>query len=41
MPQGTGPTRDGSAFEDFDRDKAGERGYGFVRLAVEHLLGAR
>ncbi len=29
---------------DFDPDKAGERGYGFVRLnqlAVEHLLGAR
>ncbi|WP_232660741.1 xylose isomerase [Pseudonocardia sp. TRM90224] len=35
---------DRSAFEDFDADKAGERGYGFVRLnqlAVEHLLGAR
>jgi xylose isomerase len=35
---------DRSAFEDFDPDKAGERGYGFVRLsqlAVEHLLGAR
>jgi xylose isomerase len=35
---------DSSAFEDFDPDKAGERGYGFVRLnqlALEHLLGAR
>ena len=35
---------DRSAFEDFDADKTGERGYGFVRLnqlAVEHLLGAR
>jgi xylose isomerase len=35
---------DRSAFEDFDADAAGERGYGFVRLsqlAVEHLLGAR
>ena len=35
---------DRSAFEDFDADVAGERGYGFVRLnqlAVEHLLGAR
>ncbi len=35
---------DRSAFEDYDADKAGERGYGFVRLnqlAVEHLLGAR
>ncbi len=35
---------DRSAFEDFDPDKAGERGYGFVRLsqlALEHLLGAR
>jgi xylose isomerase len=35
---------DRSAFEDFDADKAGERGYGFVRLnqlAIEHLLGAR
>jgi xylose isomerase len=35
---------DRGAFEDFDPDKAGERGYGFVRLsqlAVEHLLGAR
>jgi xylose isomerase len=35
---------DRSAFEDFDADKAGERGYGFVRLAqlaVEHLMGAR
>jgi xylose isomerase len=35
---------DRSAFEDYDADKAAERGYGFVRLsqlAVEHLLGAR
>jgi xylose isomerase len=35
---------DRSAFEDFDPDKAAERGYGFVRLSqlgVEHLLGAR
>jgi xylose isomerase len=35
---------DRSAFEDFDADKAGERGYGFVRLAqlaVEHVMGAR
>jgi xylose isomerase len=35
---------DRSAFEDYDPDKAGERGYGFVRLnqlALEHLLGAR
>jgi xylose isomerase len=35
---------DRSAFEDYDADKAGERGYGFVRLsqlAVEHLTGAR
>ena len=35
---------DRSAFEDFDVDKAGERGYGFGRLgqlAVEHLMGAR
>jgi xylose isomerase len=35
---------DRSAFEDFDPDKAGERGYGFVRLsqlAIDHLLGAR
>jgi xylose isomerase len=35
---------DRSAFEDFDADKAGERGYGFVRLAqltLEHALGAR
>ncbi len=35
---------DRSAFEDYDADKAGERGYGYVRLnqlAVEHLLGAR
>ena len=35
---------DRSAFEDFDPDKAGERGYGFIRLnqlALEHLMGAR
>jgi len=35
---------DRSAFEDFDADTRGVRGYGFVRLtqlALEHLLGAR
>jgi xylose isomerase len=35
---------DRSAFEDYDAVKAGERGYGYVRLnqlAVEHLLGAQ
>lgn len=35
---------DRSAFEDFDADTAGARGYGFVRLnqlAIEHLMGAR
>ncbi|MGX7828631.1 xylose isomerase [Actinokineospora sp. 24-640] len=35
---------DRAAFEDFDIDKAAERGYGFValaQLAAEHLLGAR
>jgi xylose isomerase len=35
---------DRSAYEDFDADAAGKRGYGFVhldQLAVEHLLGAR
>ena len=35
---------DRSAFEDYDADKAAERGYGFVRLAqlaLEHLMGAR
>jgi xylose isomerase len=35
---------DTSAFEDFDADKAGVGGYGFVRLnqlALEHLTGAR
>ncbi|EWC61384.1 Xylose isomerase [Actinokineospora spheciospongiae] len=35
---------DRSAFEDFDADEAGERGYGFValaQLAMEHLMGAR
>ncbi|MHB1717383.1 MAG: xylose isomerase [Acidimicrobiales bacterium] len=35
---------DRSTFEDFEPDKIGERGYGFVslhQLAIEHLLGAR
>jgi len=35
---------DRSAFEDFDAEAAGARGYGFVQLdqlAVEHVLGAR
>jgi xylose isomerase len=35
---------DRSSFEDFDPDKAAERGYGFValtQLALEHLMGAR
>jgi xylose isomerase len=35
---------DRSAYEDFDPEAAGERGYGFValnQLAVEHLMGAR
>jgi xylose isomerase len=35
---------DASAFEDFDADAVGARGYGFVRLnqlALEHLMGAR
>jgi xylose isomerase len=35
---------DRSAWEDYDPNIAGERGYGFVRLhqlALEHLLGAR
>jgi xylose isomerase len=35
---------DRSAFEDFDADGTGARGYGFVQLdqlAVEHVLGAR
>jgi xylose isomerase len=35
---------DPTAFESYDADKAGERGYGHVRLgqlAVEHLMGAR
>jgi xylose isomerase len=41
---------DGESYQDlinddsFDPDKAGERGYGFVRLnqlALEHLAGAR
>lgn len=36
--------RDRTAYEDFDADAAGARGYGFVRLqqlALEHLVGAR
>ena len=35
---------DRGAYEEFDADRAGERGYGFVRLnqlALEHLVGAR
>jgi len=35
---------DRSAYEDFDSEKAGAKGYGIVRLnqlALEHLLGAR
>jgi xylose isomerase len=35
---------DRSAFEDFDPDAVGERGYGYVhlnQLAIEHLMGAR
>ena len=35
---------DRSAFEDFDAERAGARGYGFVRLnqlAIEHILRAR
>jgi xylose isomerase len=35
---------DRSAFEDFDPDAAGARGYGYAhldQLAVEHALGAR
>jgi len=35
---------DRSTYEDYDADKAGERGYGYVRLnqlAIEHLMGAR
>ena len=35
---------DPSAFEDYDPEVAGQRGYGFVRLhqlGLEHLLGAR
>ena len=35
---------DRSAFEDFNPDIAGARGYGFAhldQLAVEHVLGAR
>jgi xylose isomerase len=35
---------DRRAFEDFDADKVGERGYGYARLeqlTVEHVLGAR
>ena len=35
---------DRSAFEDFDPEVPGARGYGFVtlnQLAIEHLMGAR
>jgi len=35
---------DTSAFDDFDADRVGAAGYGFVRLnqlALEHLVGAR
>ena len=35
---------DRGAYEEFDAERAGERGYGFVRLnqlALEHLVGAR
>jgi xylose isomerase len=35
---------DQSAYEDYDANKAAERGFGFVRLnqlAIEHVLGAR
>jgi xylose isomerase len=35
---------DPATVTDFDPDRAGERGYGFVRLnqlALEHVLGAR
>jgi xylose isomerase len=35
---------DRAAFEEYDADKEGERGYGYARLsqlAVEHLMGAR
>jgi len=35
---------DRTAFEDFEADRVGEKGYGFVRLnqlALEHLTGAR
>jgi xylose isomerase len=35
---------DPSSYEDYDPDRSGQRGYGFVRLnqlALEHLLGAR
>jgi xylose isomerase len=35
---------DPATFTEFDPDRAGERGYGFVRLnqlALEHVLGAR
>jgi xylose isomerase len=36
--------QDRSAFEQYDVDGPGERGYGFIhlnQLALEHLLGAR
>ena len=35
---------DAASFDDFDADKVGEAGYGFVRLnqlALEHVTGAR
>jgi len=35
---------DRSAFEDYDADAVGQRGYGYSQLdqlAVEHLMGAR
>ncbi len=41
---GPGESLDGLFNEEFDPDKAGERGYGFVQLnqlALEHLTGAR
>jgi xylose isomerase len=47
LAEGEGYTEllaDRSAFEDYDPDKAAERGFGFVRLsqlALEHLVGAR
>jgi xylose isomerase len=40
----SGLVADRTAFEDYDADRAGERGFGFValnQLAIEHVLGAR